>query len=52
MEGEGPLDARGKLERQNATALLEMWPECKRGALEVVHGDVHTGTYPTAKQFK
>lgn len=51
MGGEGPLDAQGKLERQSATAFLEMWPDYKRGALEVLHGDVHTDTYPTVSQF-
>lgn len=51
MGGEGPLDVRGKLESRNATALLAMRRECKKGALEVLHGDVHTGTYPTASQF-
>lgn len=42
------MDAWGKLEAQHATALLELWPECKRGAAGVLHGDTRKGTYPTA----
>lgn len=49
--GQGPSDVWGQLDQQNATTFLEIWPECKREVLDMLHGDAHMSTYPTASQF-